>query len=104
MPHYKDGTEAKPGDVVRGKGYNLKDENGELREFVGTLLHVTPDATACNVQVGVVEVCAIGPFDPDNASHLLNLGRYEPLVALPDNAYAKLRVEYGQADHFEKIA
>lgn len=24
MPHYRDGTLAKVGDVVKGKGYNLK--------------------------------------------------------------------------------
>jgi hypothetical protein len=26
MPHYADGTEAKIGDVVKGKGYNTKHE------------------------------------------------------------------------------
>ena len=38
MPHYKDGSSAAVGDVVKGKGYNLKDEQGELREIVGVIV------------------------------------------------------------------
>lgn len=48
MPHYKDGTPAKPGDIVMGRGYNVK------REIVGVVQHVSPGAT-CNLQVNHVQ-------------------------------------------------
>ena len=49
MPHYKDGTEAKVGDVIRGKPYNTP------REIVGVVLSVTPNTESCNCVVAFVE-------------------------------------------------
>lgn len=91
MPHYKDGTEAKPGDVVRGKGYNLKDENGELREIVGVLIGVVPNSEACNVTVLIPTEC-VGTILPANGHSYGAVGSVLTGVT-----------EYGQADHFEKV-
>lgn len=101
MPHYKDGTPAELGDVVRGKGYNLKDKDGELREIVGTIIDVLPGVSSCNVRLLVTELhelpadYVVGkphPFVPTNAYLLPGQSKYGQLV-----------LEYGQADHFEKI-
>ena len=43
--HYKDGTEAHIGDVVRGKTYNLPDE------VIGVLVDITPGTETCNCKV-----------------------------------------------------
>jgi hypothetical protein len=45
MPHYKDGTEAKVGDLIKGQPYNTK------RVIVGEVLQVTPATEACNLVV-----------------------------------------------------
>jgi hypothetical protein len=39
MPHYKDGREAKVGDLVRGSGYNVKEP------ITGFVVAVKPGAT-----------------------------------------------------------
>lgn len=46
--HYSNGRAAKLGDLVRGKGYNLK------HEFTGVLIQANPAATACNCQVATI--------------------------------------------------
>lgn len=90
MPHYIDGTDAKPGDIVRGKGYNIKDDAGELAEIVAVVTHVQPNASACNITV-LVPSGHVGSFIP-GGGHGLTHGHV--LTG---------RVEYGQCDHFEKV-
>lgn len=52
MPHYSDGTtQAKAGDLVIGKTYNLHG-----RTIVGTVLEVIPGSESCNLRVAFVEV------------------------------------------------
>lgn len=46
--HYANGRAAKIGDLVRGKGYNLK------YEFTGILVFANPGVSACNCQVATV--------------------------------------------------
>jgi hypothetical protein len=46
--HYANGRAAIAGDVVRGKGYNIK------HEIVGLLVYANPGASACNCQVATV--------------------------------------------------
>lgn len=101
MPHYKDGSPAKVGDIVRGKGYNLKDEDGELREIIGTVVQVTPGASSCNVQVLVTELREPpANYQPDEPNAFMPQNAY----LLPgQNQYAVHVLEYGQADHFEKV-
>jgi hypothetical protein len=94
MPHYADGTSAKVGDVVKGKGYNVKDEHGNLREIVGTVVHVTPGSTSCNVQV----LHALQPLSPEDAK----LTGLHSAFVLAGRLYS-MNLEYGQCDHFTKI-
>lgn len=46
--HYTNGRAARAGDVVRGKGYNIK------HEIVGLLVYANPGSTTCNCQVATV--------------------------------------------------
>lgn len=46
--HYSNGRAAKAGDLVRGKGYNIK------HEIIGLLVFANPGASACNCQVATV--------------------------------------------------
>jgi hypothetical protein len=90
MPHYADGTPATPGDIVRGKGYNIKDESGELAEITAVVLHVNANAQACNITVLVPDGCG-GQFN----------------TPAPDPRFGALvtgRIEYGQCDHFDLVA
>lgn len=48
--HYANGRAANIGDVVRGKGYNIK------HEITGLLLSANPAATACNCTIATVSV------------------------------------------------
>lgn len=45
MPHYKDGTEAKLGDVIKGTPYNTP------HEVIGVVTGITPNSEACNLRV-----------------------------------------------------
>jgi hypothetical protein len=46
--HYANGRAAKMGDLVRGKGYNLK------HEFTGVLVGANPEGTTCNATIATV--------------------------------------------------
>jgi hypothetical protein len=46
--HYANGRAAKAGDLVRGKGYNIK------HEIIGLLVYANPGSSACNCQVATV--------------------------------------------------
>lgn len=45
MAHYKDGTKASLGDLVRGKGYNRK------YAVQGVVVGLTPGAGSCHIHV-----------------------------------------------------
>lgn len=75
MPHYKNGQEAKVGDRVRGRGYNIK------AEIEGLVLKVVPGATSCNLAIGVVAASWDGLEDKGFAEHITT--------------------EFGQADAFD---
>lgn len=51
MPHYQDGTEAKNGDLVVGKTYNLHG-----RTIVGTVIEIIPGSDSCNLRVAFADV------------------------------------------------
>jgi hypothetical protein len=72
--HYANGRAAQVGDLVRGRGYNLK------YEFTGILIHAQPEVSACNCQIATM-------------SHHCKVT--EKLLA-PD-------IEYGQLDAFVAI-
>lgn len=79
MPHYKDGTVAQVGDVVRGKGYNIP------HEVIGKVLSVSA-AETCNLSIACV----------GQATRVYRDSGGYPLV--------QAEVEYGETAAFEKIA
>lgn len=54
--HYKDGTEAKVGDLVKGTTYNTP--KGSIH--VGVLLGITPGSTSCNARMAMVTAHSLG--------------------------------------------
>lgn len=93
--HYANGRAAKAGDVVRGKGYNIK------HEITGLLVFANPGGTACNCQVACVT----------KHSPVLHYGFPEPGVSSDGSLFFKGMVppsfcrveavmEYGQLDAF----
>lgn len=50
--HYANGRAAKVGDIVRGKGYNIK------HEITGLLLSANPGAAQCNCTVATVSTAS----------------------------------------------
>lgn len=96
--HYSNGRAAKAGDVVRGKGYNIK------HEITGLLVFANPAATACNCQVAtvtktsqVLHNAAPAP-DPDPNGALFFQG-FTP----PSFHGVMATIEYGQLDAFVAI-
>lgn len=97
MPHYKDGTEAQPGDLVAGKSYNHKG-----RYIVGELLQITPGSDSCNCMVSFVDVVA--PEKAFGVSFLTrrakdgiaNGGVSESVAVTP-------MIDYGQVSDFELV-
>ncbi len=88
MPHYKNGTPAGVGDIVKGKGFNIP------HEIIGKVLEIVEGSDACNLHVACVtrESMILKPDPTDALGSQIN--------------YTEVRatLEYGQADAFEKIA
>jgi len=98
--HYRDGTEARVGDLVRGKGYNVKGPDGELLEIQGVVVGLTPGTDTCNLRVAHPEV--------RRSSDGVEVDLYpgpssQRCVALGGLAVVRLSTEYGQADHFDLV-
>lgn len=88
MPHYSDGTEAAPGDVVRGTGYNVKGE------ITGTVIYVNTTSDVCNVQVAYL---VSREYDART------LGFPTTGFYTADGLLWETKLEYGQADAFVKV-
>ena len=67
MPHYKDGTEAKVGDLIKGVGYNIKDQGQKPKVIVGTLVRITPNSESCNLVLLTVQTERLDKNSPDFA-------------------------------------
>lgn len=92
MPHYKDGTEAKIGDVVKGKGYNIK------HEITGVVVGLKVGEKVCNVTVATI---TRDVYTNLTLPVVVKDGKVEALENGSLNVPATF--EYGQADAFEKI-
>lgn len=99
MPHYADGRPAKIGDRVRGKGYNLKDAQGNLREFEGIVVGVTPGSETCNIKIANLRA---GEGKYNDAEGVERSSFNSGAIHAGDSAVV-IDVEYGQCDHFNKI-
>lgn len=96
--HYANGRAAKAGDVVRGKGYNIK------HEIVGLLISASPNSSSCNCTVATVtkgsQVLQNAVPSPEpNASGQEFFKGFEP----PSLYGVMATLEYGQLDAFVAI-
>jgi len=74
---------------VIGKGYNVKDESGNLKEIVGIVVHLKWNETACNIQIA-------HNFRPyEYGTYYLTFPTFKECI--------QWDLEYGQADHFVKL-
>jgi hypothetical protein len=96
--HYKDGTEAKIGDYVKGVPYNT---GGEV--IVGRVTQLTAGTDSCNLQVLYVEEQKLeryGWFTAFySATGVTEVGKYDPLPVRP---YI-INLDYGQTNEFELV-
>lgn len=89
MPHYRDGTEAKLGDLIKGKPYNTD------HEVTGVCVGITPDSDACNLRVAFTR-----PAKPGEELYGVNLfgdGGDAPKVPV------KLEKDYAATADFELV-
>jgi hypothetical protein len=96
--HYANGRAAKVGDIVRGKGYNVK------HEIIGVLVSAKPAETSCNCSVAHVgqssQPVAEGWFNAGTSETVFPyyIDEHEQKVIVP--SYFKSSTEYGQLDAF----
>lgn len=88
--HYADGTEARIGDIVVGKGYNIRDSAGELKTIIGIINEITPESSTCNCQVVVLTPCP-------KVGDAFRLVGFTTIIG--GRPYTT-EIEYGQCDHF----
>ena len=91
MPHYRDGTAAEVGDLVKGKPYNTR------REIVGEVFSIREGTESCNCEVAFVE--RVHPEDPSFRGEVLKHTRN----AAGDNVFLTVKTEYGETKAFEKL-
>ena len=77
--HYRDGTEAKVGDVVKGTGYNIK------HEISGKVTHLSTGSPTCNIQIMCVGA-GTDIYRNDNGA-----------------VFVQATLEYGQCDAFDLV-
>lgn len=96
MPHYKDGTEAKVGDFVKGKPYNTS------HEVTGRIVSITPEVESCNCSVAWVESSKAPP--EASPGDKLSGGIVITNVAAGNTpALLTPKVDYGETKSFEKV-
>ena len=96
--HYANGRAAKAGDVIRGKGYNIK------HEITGLLLFANPTSNACNCTIAAVTKSsqvlhhAFPQAEPDVNGSVFYAG------LTPGSQFGVLAtIEHGQLDAFVAI-
>ena len=96
MPHYRDGTEAKVGDLVSGKSYN---RNGKV--ITGTVISITKGSESCNCRVAFVEEIDMEKVYGHISASVSSVGvSGEPLR----RAFFTVAEDYGETRAFDLIA
>lgn len=102
--HYKDGTEAKLNDIVKGTGYNVPGV------IVGCVVGLTPGSESCNIQVAHILTKEIEDqaFRALEQVHQHYVRKGVAGCAMHDDnrghtMLATLDLEYGQCDEFELV-
>ena len=103
--HYKDGTEAKVGDLVKGTVYNTKTADGSPAIIVGVMLGITPGSSACNCRVGVLRSEPLPGLALPPEVFAIRTHEGEALVHKEHDGATLLRmkVDYSQCDHLELV-
>ncbi len=99
MPHYRSGLQAKIGDHVTGKGYNVKDT------ISGVVVGIVEGSESCNIRVAYLSAAKVHPAhetDPYAKSkptgHTIdNRGACVVIDSVPLN----VQMEYGDTKGFE---
>jgi len=91
MPHYKDGSEAKVGDRVKGIAY--------YGQAVAGLLISVNDAPEGGYNCMVAHVCLVDNLDFEK----LSADWIKPIGTPGAIRFLVLRVEYGEVRNFEKM-
>lgn len=114
--HYKDGTEAKVGDLVKGTVYNTKGV------IVGVMIGITAGSSACNCRVALVQQRGIGQLslpigDAQGTPHLHEVrtsdgaflvhregyGMRDGQLYQGDVSLVGVKIDYSQCDHLELV-
>jgi hypothetical protein len=103
--HYKDGTEAKVGDLVKGTTYNLKNAGGQPLAIVGVMLGITPGSTSCNCRVGVLRSWPSAFAVSPSISAVVYNGVPMAIHREQDGeaVFLGASVDYSQCDHLELV-
>jgi len=88
--HYKDGTLAQLGDIVRGRGYNIK------HDIIGPVVHLVRNQDTCNIQIALVEIQPLG------------YSTWQQIINFYDGSVLKhiglgISIEYGAVKDFELV-
>jgi hypothetical protein len=100
--HYKDGTAAKVGDLVKGTAYNTKNPDGSPRVLYAQMLKTTPGSETCNYVVAFVVV----PLKPEEERFIRDnsLSYAFPLVCTQDGAQRLVaKSDYSECKAFELV-
>jgi hypothetical protein len=92
MPHYKDGSPAQIGDIVRGKPYNTCDD------VLGEVISITPGTEVCDCQFAIVR--RVDPQSTDLYGGALRVTR----DAQGERVFLTVKIDYGETKAFEKIS
>ena len=97
MPHYKDGTEARVRDRVRGTGYNAESKGYDPeRGIEGVVTDVRP-GESCTLTVSYLAVPRHSWTGPDGTP------RYSGAAIHVGGAVLQIEEEYGDTRGFEKV-
>ncbi len=94
MPHDRNGKLVEVGDIVMGRGYNIK------HDIIGPALSVTA-AESCNLTVGIVRAFKLAGYPGADLTSgklfVTNFGKLESCyILIPD-------IEYGATRDFEIV-
>lgn len=92
MPHYRDGREAKLGDLVVGTTYNRSG-----RKIVGQVTSITPNSESCNLRVSFVS-----EVDPDSMYGVLS-GFITQIGSAGKRVVLRADEDYGETKAFDLV-
>lgn len=93
MPHDRNGKLVEVGDIVMGRGYNVK------HDIIGPVVNVT-EAESCNLTIAVVKSGKVGDL---KTNHGFGMICFEQFPEIKSARIVHLDLEYGATKDFEII-